>query len=120
MAVIPVPKTPASAYNPNRRASQLLKDQVRHLEWAIRPASERQPHQMAKIKAPRTEAEAAARIAELTRQLHPEGAPKPARKKAAKTGKRRKPVGHRAHGATRVTQSKRAGARKRRSKTGKR
>jgi hypothetical protein len=74
MATISVPTPPASAYNPKRRASQLLKDQVMHLEWAVRPASERKPADFDKIKPPKTEAEAAARIESLTRRLHPEGA----------------------------------------------
>jgi hypothetical protein len=75
MAVIRVPKTPKSAFNKNRPASKLLKSQVEHLEWAVRPASERKPYQLAKSKSSiRTEGEAAARIEELTRLLHPEGA----------------------------------------------
>ena len=39
MAVIRVPKTPKQAFNKNRPASKLLKSQVEHLEWAVRPAS---------------------------------------------------------------------------------
>jgi len=75
MAVIRVPRTPKSAFNKNRPASKLLKSQVEHLEWAVRPASERKPYQLAKSKSSiRTEGEAAARIEELTRLLHPEGA----------------------------------------------
>ena len=87
MATIKVPKPPASAYNPKRRASQLLKDQVIHLEWAVRPASQRQPSQFAKIKPPKTEAEAAARIEALTRQLHPDGAKQGLRRTALVAGK---------------------------------
>jgi hypothetical protein len=68
MAVIRVRKTPKSAFNPKRRPSQLLKDQVTHLEWAVRPASERQPNDFSP-RMPRTEAEAAARIAALTRNV---------------------------------------------------
>jgi hypothetical protein len=75
MVVIPVPKPSARSYNPQRRASELLKRQVEHLEWAVRPASQRQPAMLKNIKPPKTEAEAAARIAMLTRQLHPDGAP---------------------------------------------
>jgi hypothetical protein len=73
MAVIRVPKTPKKAFNKNRPASKLLKSQVAHLEWAVRPASERKPYQLPKASV-RTEGEAAARIEELTRLLHPEGA----------------------------------------------
>jgi len=77
MAVIRVPKTPMSSFDKNRPASELLKRQVEHLEWAVRNASERKPDQMKKHlrKVPRmTEAQAAARIEQLTRQLHPAGA----------------------------------------------
>jgi|KBSSwiStaDraftv2_1062776.scaffolds.fasta_scaffold286511_2 hypothetical protein len=73
MAVIRVPKTPKKAFNKNRPASKLLKSQVAQLEWAVRPASERKPYQLPKASV-RTEGEAAARIEELTRRLHPEGA----------------------------------------------
>lgn len=71
MAVIKVGKPPASAFNKNRPASKLLKSQVQHLEWAVRPASRRKPNQLPKISV-KTEGQAAARIAELTRQLHPD------------------------------------------------
>jgi hypothetical protein len=78
MAVIRIPRTPMSAFNKSRPASELLKKQVEHLEWAVRPASERKPDQLAKSKSMiRTEGEAAARIEELTRLLHPEGAKSP-------------------------------------------
>jgi hypothetical protein len=80
MNTISVPKTPASAFNPKRRASKLLTSQILHLEWALRPAPQRQPKDFKKIKPPKTEGEAAARIEALTRQLHPAGA------------KRRRPV----------------------------
>src|SRR5215216_6577833 len=78
MAAIRIPKTPARAFNKHRPISKLLKSQIEHLEWAIRPASERKPYQLPKSSI-RTEGEAAARIAELTRRLHPEaGSPPPA------------------------------------------
>ena len=103
MAVIKIPKTPAKAFNKDRPVSDLLKGQIEHLEWAIRPAAERGPSRMQAVRrrAPRTEGEAAARIEALTRQLHPDGAvvpppasaaaiappadvvPSPGRKKAA-------------------------------------
>ena len=69
MARIPVPKTPRSAYNPERQAGTLLLAQLKHLEWAVRPAAERTP---GKIDLPPniTEAEAAARIAQLMRDLN--------------------------------------------------
>jgi len=66
-----------SSFNKNRPASDLLKRQVEHLEWAVRHAGERKPEQVKKYLRgiPKlTEAQAAARIEKLTRQLHPEGA----------------------------------------------
>jgi hypothetical protein len=68
MAVIRVPKTPRSAFDRGRKPSQLLKDQLTHFEWAVRPASERGPGDF-RPKAARTEGQTAARIADLTRQL---------------------------------------------------
>ena len=41
MAVIRIPKTPKSAYNPKRPAGTLLQSQLKHLEWAVRPAGQR-------------------------------------------------------------------------------
>lgn len=73
MAVIPVRKTPKRAFDPHRRPSQLLKDQLTHLEWAARPASERKPGDF-RPRMPRTEAEAATRIAKLTRLILARGA----------------------------------------------
>jgi len=69
VARIAVPKTPKSAYNPDRQAGALLLAQLKHLEWAVRPAGERTP---GKIEVPPnvTEAEAAARIAQLMTQLN--------------------------------------------------
>src|SRR5262249_32050543 len=76
MATIRVPKTPARAFNKNRPPSSLLRSQIAHLEWAVRPAYERKPHQLPKVKV-KTEGQAAERIAELTARLHPKAA-KPA------------------------------------------
>jgi hypothetical protein len=73
MAVIRVPKTPKRAFNKSRPASSLLRSQLDHLEWAVRPASQRKPHQLPKA-AVKTEGEAAARIGELTRMLRPDAA----------------------------------------------
>ena len=94
MAVIRVPKTPKKAFNKNRPASKLLKSQVAQLEWAVRPASERKPYQLPKASV-RTEGEAAARIEELTRRLHPEGAkagPPVAEPQAARARPKKKPA----------------------------
>ena len=69
MAVIRVPKTPKSAYNPDRPAGTLLQSQLKHLEWAVRPAGARTAKAF-RIKPAVTEAEAAARIARLNEELH--------------------------------------------------
>jgi hypothetical protein len=69
MAVIRVPKTPKSAYNPKRPAGTLLQSQLKHLEWAVRPAGQRTAKAF-RVKAAYTEAEAAARIARLNQELH--------------------------------------------------
>jgi hypothetical protein len=97
MAVISVPKTPKKAYNPRRPAGTLLQNQLRHLEWAVRPAGKRLPKDFEQIKPAKTEAEAAARIGKLTQELQrqaalppgtiPPTAPaaaRPVRKKTAK------------------------------------
>jgi hypothetical protein len=69
MAVIRVPKTPRKAFDPQRPAGTLLQSQLKHLEWAVRPAAERKGKTF-KVKPARTEAEAAARIAKLNAKLH--------------------------------------------------
>jgi hypothetical protein len=82
MAVINVPRPPKKAYNPRRRPSALIQSQLTHLEWAIRPAGERKPGKF-RVKPAKTEAEAAARIAKLTAQLHQQAAaPRKARRTA--------------------------------------
>ena len=101
MAVIRVPKTPKRAFNKNRPASTLLRSQIQHLEWAVHPASERKPGQL-RSRPVKTEGEAAARIGQLTRLLHPDGAklstpvdssqaagPRPKTKRAKSRAKRR-------------------------------
>jgi hypothetical protein len=65
MAVIKVPKTPRKAFNKNRRPSALLLSQIEHLEWAALPASHRKPDSLPKAK-PKTEGQAAERVAQLT------------------------------------------------------
>jgi hypothetical protein len=69
MAVIRVPKTPKSAYNPERPAGTLLQNQLKHLEWAVRPAGARTAKAF-RIKPAISEGEAAARIATLNEELH--------------------------------------------------
>ncbi|HEV3063183.1 MAG TPA: hypothetical protein VGY48_33365 [Vicinamibacterales bacterium] len=68
MAIIVVPKPPTAAYNPDREPGTLLQDQLKHLEWAVRPAAERTRDRFQFTPA-RTEGEAARRIAALTTQL---------------------------------------------------
>lgn len=70
MAVIRVPKTPMSAYNTKRRASDLLRSQIQHLKWAIADP----PQRTAKLKPPMvkgrlTEGQAAEQITKLSRRL---------------------------------------------------
>jgi hypothetical protein len=73
MAVIRVPQTPKSAYNPKRPAGTLLQSQLKHLEWAVRPAAERTAKSF-RVKPAYTEAEASARIAALNQQLQDQAA----------------------------------------------
>ena len=68
MADIPVPKPPKKAFNPNRPASDLLKYQIEHLEWAVRHAGQRKGKRI-KIKPVKTEADAAARTRALIPKL---------------------------------------------------
>jgi hypothetical protein len=87
MAVIKVPKTPRSAFQPDRPAGQLLLAQVEHLEHAVGlPFTKRKK---------RTEGEAAEYIRQLTARLlgQPEPiaaeTPRPKTKKRAKKTRRR-------------------------------
>jgi hypothetical protein len=68
MKEIKVPKPPAKAFNPDRPASDLLRQQVRHLEWAIRHAGERRSD-FHKVKYVKTEREAAQRMQQLLPRL---------------------------------------------------
>jgi hypothetical protein len=81
MAIIRVPKPPKKAYNPRRRPGTLLQHQLIHLEWAVRPAGDRNPKAF-RIKPAKTEAEAARRIGELTKELHRQARRSKARSKA--------------------------------------
>lgn len=62
---IKIPRTPASAYNDQRRASDLLRAHVQNLERAVRGAKTRSV-----VTDTMTEAEAARYIRELARQWH--------------------------------------------------
>ncbi len=69
MALIPVPKPPKSAYDPDRPMSSLLQSQIEHLREAesklpLRYRSERY------IRAIKTEGEAARYIREVTEAIH--------------------------------------------------
>ena len=66
MADIPVPKPPKSAFNPKRKASDLLKYQLEHLEWAVQHAGQRRKF---KVKPVKTEADVAARTRVLIPKL---------------------------------------------------
>ena len=68
MKDITVPKPPRRAFNPDRPASDLLRQQVRHLEWAVRHAGERRA-EFDKIKDVTTEREAADRTRRLLPRL---------------------------------------------------
>jgi hypothetical protein len=85
MTVIRVPKTPASAMNPDRPISGLLKNQIVHLQHAEfrLPARDQTNIYINKIK---TEGEAAEYIRQVTAKIHPEasGPGKDRRKHAAK------------------------------------
>jgi len=78
MAVIKikVPKTPKSAFNKNRPASDLLKAQLEHLEAA---SGNYESASSAKRKAgkPLTEGDVANRIYALTTKLHPQAPGEP-------------------------------------------
>ncbi len=76
MRVIKVPRVPASAFNPRRKASDLLRSQVEHLRHVVeRKGGSRGV--AAAARRVRTEAQAAAFIAKATKRLHPEGARHP-------------------------------------------
>ena len=115
MAVISVPKTPKTAYDPRRPAGTLLQTQVRDLEWAVRPAGKRKPKDFEKIKPAKTEAEAAARIAKLTYELQRQSALPPGTippPSAATRGKRKKTAKATRKTATAKAQSRRPARRK--------
>jgi hypothetical protein len=81
MTVIPIPKTPRSAYNPNRPVSTLLRTQMLHLREAEKMFPPKH-HSDIYINAIRTEAAAAEYIRHVTatiRRLHEEAAPRAAR-----------------------------------------
>lgn len=68
MAIIKVPKTPKTAFDTGRPASKLLLAQIKHLEWAVLPASQRTRGALPK-QSDLTEGQAAERIAALTKMV---------------------------------------------------
>jgi hypothetical protein len=70
---IKVPKTPKSAFNKDRPASELLKAQLEHLEAAS--GNYQSASSAGRRAKPLTEGQAANRIYELTRGLHPMAEP---------------------------------------------
>jgi hypothetical protein len=87
MVVIRVPKTPASASNPDRPISSLLRNQIEHLQEAEfrLPVRDQTNIYVNKIK---TEGEAAEYIRQVTAKLHSEATP---RKKTRQGGKSTSP-----------------------------
>lgn len=69
---IDVPKPPASAMNPHRQASDLIKAQLRHIQHAESARLPRHKRSGVNVEDIRTEAEAAKYIREMTRLLHPQ------------------------------------------------
>ena len=69
MALIPVPRPPKDAGNPNRPVSSLLKSQVEHLHEAERRLPNRY-HSDIYINAIKTEGEAAEYIRKVTEAIH--------------------------------------------------
>jgi hypothetical protein len=68
MALIPVPKPPKSAYDPDRPMSSLLKSQIEHLREAESKLPLRYRTELY-VKAVRTEGEAARYIREVTEAI---------------------------------------------------
>jgi len=71
MALIPVPKPPKNAYDPDRPVGSLLKSQVDHMREAESKLPLRYRSQIETyVKAVRTEGEAARYIQAVTRAIH--------------------------------------------------
>ena len=76
--VIPVPKTPTEAFNPDRRASTLLRTQALHLREAlIKHVAEAAAALAIDPKTLHTEAEFSEYIREATAALNPQYAKRP-------------------------------------------
>ena len=68
MVLIHVPRPPKSAYNPNRKASSLLRTQVEHMHIAERRLPERYRTQIY-VNAIQTEGEVAEYVGQVTRAI---------------------------------------------------
>jgi hypothetical protein len=77
---INVPKPSASAMNPHRPVSDLIKAQLRHMQHAESARLPRNKRSAINLNDIQTEAQAAEYIREVTRLLHPNGRKRPARK----------------------------------------
>lgn len=77
---IDVPHPPASAMNPNRPVTELIKAQLRHIRHAESGRLPKHKRSDIKLEDIRTEAQAAAYIRSVTKLLHP---PRRSRKKTA-------------------------------------
>jgi hypothetical protein len=82
VAKVRVPKTPRKAFDRSRRPSSLLLGQIEHLEWAVLPAAQRKPDQLPARKV-KSEAQAAERVAQLTKMLQEQRAAEAAARAAA-------------------------------------
>ncbi len=74
---ISVPKPPPSAFNKNRPVGSLLQAQLRHFHHAESARLPREKRDGRRAEEIRTEAEAAAYIAKITKLLHPQRRRKP-------------------------------------------
>lgn len=113
--VIAIPKTPKSAYQPSRKASDLIKAHLSNLEFMAGKMAG--PTRAIRSTKPRSEGQAALRIAELTQMMHPTTDPVPAVIVPAARPPRqvagRKPAAKRASAKKRTAPKRSAGAKKR-------
>ena len=84
MAKVRVPRTPRKAFDTSRRPSSLLLGQIEHLEWAVLPAAQRKPDQLP-VRKVKSEAQAAERVAELTKMVREAAATEAMRAAAPRT-----------------------------------
>ena len=113
--VIAIPKTPKSAYQPSRKASDLIKAHLSNLEFMAGKMAG--PTRAIRSTKPRSEGQAALRIAELTQMMHPTTDPVPAAivpaARAPRPIARKKPPVKRASAKKRTAPKRSAGAKRR-------